>query len=66
MNCVSYIMLKCEITAIEAWKKGYYPDIHIKALKSQSEQTVSRPKCGPETYQNINSATSKPRITVHT
>jgi hypothetical protein len=44
-------MLNCEITAIEARKKGNYLDIHIKELNSQSEQTVSRPKCVPETYQ---------------
>jgi hypothetical protein len=35
-------MLNCEITAIEAWEKERYPDIHIKELNSQSEQTVSR------------------------
>jgi len=65
MNCRSYIMLKCEITAIEVGEKGYYPDVHIKELNSQSEKTVSRPRCGRETCQKINSATSKPGITVH-
>jgi hypothetical protein len=44
-------MLNCEITAIEAREKGHYPDIHLKELNYQSEQTVSRLKCGPETYQ---------------
>jgi len=58
--------VNCEITAFAAWIKGYYPDIPIKELTCQSEQTFSRPKCGPETYQKINSVTSKPRIKVHT
>jgi len=57
-------MLNCETTAIAAWEKGHYPDILIKELNSQSEQTVSGPRCEPETCQKINSVTSKPRITV--
>jgi len=57
--------VNCKITAIAAWDKEYYPEIPIKELTCQSEKTVSRPRCGPETYQKINSVTSKPRIKVH-
>jgi len=57
-------MLNCETAAIAAWEKGYYPDIPIKELNSQSEQTVSGPRREPENCQKINSVTSRPRITV--